>query len=214
MIALECPNCGSKLNAKRSLIGQTRNCPKCSAPIQIALPEQTVAEKTEAIPPSDPSPIRTDDASTLPHQHELAKLNRNHYYLVCDRGRVLAVWEGNGKGWMLKTTTGLVSAARSTLELPPRGDFRLVEILLEHDPDGLRLHGLRVFCLVQHWALAALSKGDDEICRKLAGPGGLSREQKGFVRAAIRERYMQDVWAKAETVMEYLANNDSLAPGV
>ena len=35
MIRVTCPHCGSKLNAKDELAGQTRKCPKCAQPVRI-----------------------------------------------------------------------------------------------------------------------------------------------------------------------------------
>ena len=216
MIVVVCPGCGSKLHAKDELAGQTRKCPKCAAPVQIVSSEpKPAAPAAEPLgEPSAEAHVEPEAAAALPQHHDLVRLNRQHYYLICDRGRVLAIWEGNGRGWMLKTNTGLVSASRSTQQLPPQGDFRLVELVLSHGESGLRLSGVHVFRLVQHWALAALAKGDDEIVRKIAGPGGLNREQKGAVRSAMKERYMHDVWASAESVMEYLANGDFHSSGV
>lgn len=52
MIRIICPGCGSKLNAKEKLVGQTRPCPKCGQPIMIATPEGH--EQMPALPLDEP----------------------------------------------------------------------------------------------------------------------------------------------------------------
>lgn len=218
MIQITCPGCGSKLNAKDELVGQTRNCPQCKTPVLIVAPppapvsgDLPLDETVVAFSPeSDTISVATEG---LPSQHFLDKLNRHHYYLVVDPGRVIAVWENNGHGWQIKTHTGLVSAARNQQLLPAAGSFRLVELQLEHVESGTRLLGLICYKLAERWALNALTRGDDVIAERIVGHAGLNRDQKTAVRNALKERFMGDVWHNAANVTEYLGNNDFHSPG-
>ena len=92
MIRITCPGCGSKLNAKDELVGQTRKCP--SAPTGL-MPCRRYRSSLKRRQTACHSP-------SLPR-----RLNREHHYLICDRTQLVASWENNGRGWMLKSGHGL-----------------------------------------------------------------------------------------------------------
>jgi hypothetical protein len=214
-IRIICPNCGSKLNAKTKLLGESRPCPKCKEPVKIAIVENH--EILPSIPLEEPDP-------NLPHLvankvemgnlRLLERLNRNFRYLICDRTMVIAAWANDGLGWMLKTNAGMVPATRNADKLPGQGNFKLVELKLESREVGLHLLGLAVYQLAQHWALTCLNEGDDRICQRVTGHGSLGREQKFAVRRILRENFMPEVWEHAKNVLDYLANNDFHSSGV
>ena len=232
MIRIQCPGCGSSLNAKRSLIGQTRQCPKCSTPITIAEPgpggmlsqrealreHGGVASCLPAAPPREGMPPAVTHAEpaaaeALPVHHWPERLERTNVYLICGRAKLAALWQNNGEGWMLRTNTGYVSALRNRDQLPSQGDFRLVELKLETKEAGRHLIGLMVYQLAARWALTSLERGDDAICAKIAGPGGLNKDQKNVVRNALKELFMYQVWERADRALEYLGNTDYHSPG-
>ena len=64
------------------------------------------------------------------------RLDRRNHYVICDPERAVALWENNGKGWMLKTDAGLASATRNPEQLPSEGDFKLVELKFKACDDG------------------------------------------------------------------------------
>jgi hypothetical protein len=212
MIRVICPNCGSKLNAKDELAGQTRKCPKCAQPVLIVAdapptpPAAGTGERSAA--------IQVDAEEGLPVLDLPDRLNRESHYLICDRTSLAASWENNGAGWMLKTTAGFISAKRNRDSLPTQGDFKLVELKFHVLPEGKRLVGLTVYQLATRWALTALNQGDDQIMAKLTGMGSLNRDQKNAVRQALRDQFMRQVWQDAAAVLEYLANTDFHSPGV
>jgi hypothetical protein len=218
MISITCSHCGSKLNAKDELAGQTRPCPKCRKPILIAAtplagttPDRIVAgDGRPGQPASSGTAAATlsPPASGLPSHHYLDRLNRQHVYYVCDRTRVIGAWENNGHGWLLRSHTGMVSAARNQQLLPQQGNFRLVEVKATPTDEGTRLIGLTCYQLADRWALNALARGDDEIVEKIVGHAGLSREQKNAVRGTLKERFMHDVWQHARAIAEFLASAD------
>ncbi len=214
MIRIICSNCGSKLNAKDELVGQTRKCPKCAQPVKI------VAESSPASPPT-PIPaepvephVEVSSDARLPKPALPERLHRSNHYLICDKTHVVATWENNGSGWMFRAGSGFLSARRARENLPSQGDFKLVELKLVVEPDGKRLEGITSYQLVTRWALTSLDQGDDAIVGKISGLGSLNRDQKNAVRQALKDQFMRPVWADAADVLEYLASADYHSPGV
>jgi hypothetical protein len=222
MIRVTCPGCGSKLNAKDQLIGETRPCPKCKTEVLISVSQTANLPAGGAQAEADDSVLGevTADAhadrtsqSTLQQLDLPERLDRENHYLICDKAHVVASWENNGQGWMLTTPFGAISATRNYEQLPAQGNFKLVELKLEVTDDGLRLRGMRVYQLAQRWALTTLDKGPDQICSKITALGHLAKEQKSAVRNIIKDQFMRHVWEDAENVLEYLANTDYHSPG-
>jgi len=163
---------------------------------------------------SSPSQVLTGSKIGLPHKDAPERLNRHNHYLICDKAKLVATWENNGRGWMLKTSSGMISALRNHEQLPSQGDFKLVELKLKATDDGLRLTGIHSYQLTQRWALTNLDKGDDKILGSITGSGFLNREQKGVVRGVIKDQFMRHVWEDAHHVLEYLMNSDFHSAGV
>ena len=128
--------------------------------------------------------------------------------MICDAARAVAVWENNGKGWMLKTDAGLASTTRNPEQLPSEGDFKLIELKFKACEDGRRLVGLVVFQLAHRWAMANLDRNDNRILTAVAGHASLNRSQKNAIRQLIHEQFMREVWEKSHEVMDYLNNAD------
>ena len=214
MIRLTCPHCGSRLNAKDELAGQTRKCPKCAEPVLIVVdPPASPAGADPHEAPSD-SQVKVATEEGLPSLDLPERLNRDSYYLICDRARLVATWANNGSGWMMKTNAGLISAKRNREKLPAEGDFKLVELKFTMTPEGKRLAGLTSYQLATRWALTVLDQGDEPIVKKITGYGCLNQDLKNVVRQALRDQFMRQVWEDAATVLEYLGNTDYHSPGV
>lgn len=206
MIRLTCPGCGSQLNAKDELVGQTRKCPKCAHPVQIVAPATANDIGLDATPTDQHIEVSTDEALPLPELP--VRLNRDSLYLICDKTHVVALWQNNGEGWMFRRGAGFASAKRNRDSLPAEGDFKLVELKFASTPEGKRLMALTVYQLVARWALTVLHEGDDQIVEKITDLGSLNRDQKHAVRMALRDQFMRQVWENAAEVLEYLANAD------
>jgi hypothetical protein len=212
MIRITCPNCGSKLDAKDELVGQTRKCPKCAQPLQIVADSAADGIALDE-PPSDQH-VQVSADKGLPVVDLPNRLNRESHYLICDKNRVVAMWENNGGGWMVRGGAGFLSARRNRDNLPAEGDFKLIELKFTMTPDGKRLSGLASYQLVTRWALNVLDQGDDLIFEKITGLGCLNRDQKNAVRQALRDQFMRPVWQDAADVLDYLGNADYHSPGV
>lgn len=219
MIRLECPNCRASLTAKDSLLGQTRRCPVCKSEVLITQSQEggsSGGSNALSATQSAEAPPRGEIAGGQPRLSlvELPpRLDRAHYYLICDRWRVIAAWESNGQGWRIRTDYGFVSAARNPEKLPNQGDFQLVELRMAEGPQGHSLRGIRVYQLAKRWALTHLERGDDAICKSILGPGSLLRAQKDAIRQHLQQQFMRDVWGNAAEVLDYLANDDYHSPG-
>jgi hypothetical protein len=212
MVRIVCPSCGSKLNAKDELVGQTRNCPKCTQPVHIVA--DAMGDTDHFSKTTSGQRIHAATEQRLPSVPLPERLNRESHYLICDKTRVVATWENDGRGWMFKTGAGFVSAKRGRESLPSEGDFKLVELKFVMAAEGKRLVGLTSYQLVTRWALTALDQGDDSIVGKIAGPGSLNRDQKNAVRQALKDQFMRPVWADAAEVLEYLSSADYHSQGV
>ena len=218
MIRLTCPSCQVRLNAKEELAGQTKKCPKCGVAVRI--PEASSAAESDA-----DEWVGLDDVAPDQHVHDvldhelppiesperLVRLNR---YLICDRTKLVAIWEDNGQGWMLKTNTGSVKARQNPDQLPSQGDFILVELIMGLTDDGLRLRGIRTYEIAKRWALTTLEQDDHRILGRVIGPGCLTKEQKAVVQKFLREQFMRSVWGESHEALDYLTNFDYHSPGV
>jgi hypothetical protein len=218
MIRFQCPSCGSTLNAKDSLAGLRRACPKCREAVLIPSPVEETAEigATQADPGSPASSDAAEAAGESPAVAGLAsrptKLCRHFRYLICDRQRLLALWQNNGQGWQMRVDNGFASASRHGDRLPTEGDFKLIELRLSPD-DGHRLTGLRVYQLARRWALRQLPRSDDAILKSIVGPCGLFREHKLIVRQQLETWLMPEIWEDARAVVDYLSGPDGHSPG-
>ena len=219
MIQITCPGCNSRLSAKDGLLGEKRKCPKCGTEVLISVvqsakvPAGTEERSAAPEPAGGDSRIHRTPEATFKQAELLERLDRQNHYLICDKAKLVATWQSDGKGWMLKTNFGLVSALRNGDKLPAQGDFKLVELRLDMTGDGLRLDGIRSYQLAQRWALTSLDKGDDQIAAKITALGFLNREQKNAVRNAIKDQFMRGVWEGADNVLAYLGNIDYHSPG-
>ena len=213
IIHITCSSCGKKLHAKDELAGRSAKCPGCGQAIRI--PE--APEPSETLPLDDADPgehvIPASEEHVATHDL-LPRLNRESHYLICDKTHLVATWENNGAGWMIRAGAGFVPAKRNREKLPNQGDFQLTELKFTMTPEGKRLTGVVSYQLVSRWALTVLDRGDDVIVEKISGPGCLNRDQKIAVRQTIREQYMAPVWQDAAAIFEYFANTDYHSHGV
>ena len=120
MIPCVCPGCGSKLEAKNRLAGRTRKMSEVRRSGGSARP---------AAGCPCPMPLPRPPFTTLTPPAFLRCTSRrgwtaSNHYVICDPARAVAVWENNGKGWMLKTDAGLASATAQPRATPLGGRFQ------------------------------------------------------------------------------------------
>lgn len=218
MIRFKCPSCQAKLNAKEELAGLTRKCPKCGATVEVPQPDASAEASSEQWAGLDDVAADQHVHDVLDHQlptveapQRLARLNR---YLIIDRTSLIALCEGSGQGWMLKTNAGLIRVSRDPEALPSQGDFTLVELVMAMTDEGLRLCGIRNYELAKRWALTTLEQGEHRILSRITGPGRLNKQQKAVVMKFLHERFMRNIWEEAAEVLDYLTNLDYHSQGV
>ena len=184
-----CPSCNSKLNAKASLEGQTRNCPKCKTPILI---RQHVDLDDPAV--ALPESAAADAGSVRPQQLEF----QNRYFVI-SFDRVIAVWEGS-KGWLVNVGSGFVPARSNMTAVPDQGTFAFVEMKMEVGiPQKLEISKIST-----RGALTVLYRDAHGILGKLEEPVDLTAAQKDALLRHLRQMFMSSVLDNADEVITYL----------
>ncbi len=224
LFQIHCPNCGSKLNAKANLIGQTRKCPKCATPFVVQHPEiepATVAEEGglyatgEAVPES--AIVLPPIANTLGGQRGPVEPNEpvvptrlefRNRYLILNPDRIIALWE-LGKGWQINVGNGFASAKKNVAAIPDQGTFAFVELVIGASDEETSTFGgprdLHVFRVSVRGALTSLYRDDNEILNKVDGPATLNAVQKNALSNYLRQHFMVEGLADADAVFAALS---------
>jgi hypothetical protein len=198
-----CPSCGSKLNAKINLIGQTRNCPKCREPVLI---QRGNSQEQTSITVNEPSIVTVQTGPTLSDgtlqiENLPKQLEFRNRYLIVGTDRIVATWE-TGKGWQVNVGNGFASAKRNFSAIPDQGNFVLVELVIALT--GIPA-GLHVFSISMRGALTSLFRDDGEILHKVDSVGKLTKNQKNLLLNYLRQNFMYEVLAEAHEVVTFLS---------
>ena len=184
-----CPSCNSKLNAKVSLIGQTRNCPKCKTPVLIQQRFDLDAPITE----SSGIVVANPDSVQVP------QLEFHNRYFVIGLDRVIAVWEAS-KGWHVNVGTGFAPARSNITAIPDQGVFAFVEMVMS---SGIP-QKLQISRISSRGALTALFRDAHAILGKLEESVDLTTAQKDAFLRHLRQMFMSSVLDNASDVIAYL----------
>jgi len=188
-----CPSCNSKLNAKVSLEGQTRNCPKCKTPVLIQrhfVLDDPVVESPE--PAADAGLVRA------------RQLEFHNRYFILGLDRIIAVWEGS-KGWHVNVGTGFAPARSNMAAIPDNGVFAFVEMIME---SGIP-QKLVISKISSRGALTVIYRDADAILGKLEEHVDLTVAQKDVFLRYLRQMFMSSVLDEAGDVIAYLASLSS-----
>lgn len=201
-IRVICKNCGSKLDAKDELRGQTRRCPKCGVPVLIEPAEPTVsapsAQFTSPTPENDEPGLKT------------LRLRQDNLYVILGSDKEIAYWKAN-EGWFLNVGNGYQAVKRVPDRIPDVGAYVLVEGYVENTDEGRRLRGMRFRALHGRGVLNALVRSETEILEKAAEPTTLSQAQKRFMLQHIRQHYFFEFTDGSPEIVEYLTGFDAHA---
>jgi len=192
-----CPSCNSKLNAKVSLEGQTRNCPKCKTPILI---QQHFDLDDPVEQPLEPAVAGTD----IVRARQLEFHNR---YFILSLDRVIAVWESS-KGWLVNVGSGFAPARNNMTAIPDNGVFAFVEMTME---SGIP-QKLVISQISSRGALIALYRDADAILGKLEKSVDLTIAQKDVLLRHLRQMFMSNVLDEAGGVITYLMTLSPIEP--
>ena len=188
---ISCPHCHRKLNAKVSLIGQTRNCPVCKTPIEILQRYNIDAPEEELS--SSPS----DGVITM----RPPQLSFHHRYFILGLDRLVAVWECN-KGWHVNVGTGFAPARSNMAAIPDQGVFAFVEMVME---SGLPKR-LLISRIASRGALTVLCREAHAILGKLEEHIELTAIQKDVLLRHMRLTFMSSVLDGADQIINYLTS--------
>ena len=187
---IRCPSCNSKLNAKVSLIGQTRNCPKCKTPVLIQQQRYDLDDPVAGVP--ETTPANAD--SVRPQQLEF-----HNRYFILGLDRLVAFWEGS-KGWQVNVGSGFAPARSNMAAIPDQGVYAFVEMVME---SGVP-HKLRISKISTRGALLAIYRDANAILEKLEEHVDLTVPQKDTLLRHLRQMFMSSVLDEAGDVIAYL----------
>jgi len=196
-----CPSCNSKLNAKVSLIGQTRNCPRCKTPVLIQQRYDLDAPTAEA-PSGDAVGAGASESAEFisnPGSVKAPQLEFQNRYFILGLDRLVAVWEGS-KGWHVNVGSGFAPARSNMLAIPDQGVFAFVEMVMV----GGIPQKLKISKISTRAALMALFRDAHAILGKLEEPVELTVAQKDVLLRHLRQMFMSSVLDGASEVMDYL----------
>lgn len=125
---------------------------------------------------------------------------RNHY-MVCDHKDVVARYEHDDRGWMVKLKDGFVRAKLVSGKIPQFGKFVLVEVGVKQADDGLHLESVNPFRLADQYALNKLAKDDDAILTAITGRSELNTAQRSHVRDLVKKHFLPHVAAEVDQFM-------------
>jgi len=186
-----CPSCNSKLNAKTSLEGQTRNCPKCKTPILIQRYFELDAPES-ALPES--AAVDVDYVQTQ-------QLEFHNHYFILGLDRIVAVWEGS-KGWNVNVGAGFSPARSNMSAIPDQGTFAFVAMIMDSGvPQKLEISKIS-----SRGALIALYRDAHAILGKLEEPVDLTVAQKDVLLRHLHQMFMSSVLENADDVIAYLTS--------
>ena len=186
-----CPSCNSKLNAKASLEGQTRNCPKCKTPVLIQ----------RYFDLDDPSTEPPDVIAANPNSVRSLQLEFHNRYFILGLDRLIAVWEGN-KGWHVNVGAGFAPARANLAAIPDQGTFAFVEMPMDLGvPQKLQISKIS-----SRGALTVLFRDANAILGKLEEPTDLTVVQKDILLRYLRQVFMSNVLESADDVVAYLTS--------
>ena len=216
-IRVICGSCGSKIDAKDELRGQTRRCPKCRQPILIEPAAQPQAPKPQPVKTEQsqarPANAASDAASPATEGLKMRRLRPDDLYFVVGSDKLVAYWK-SGEGWMLNVGNGFSQVKRSPGLIPDLGEFVLAEGRVAQTDNGRRLKAMRFWSLTGRGVLLALGRGETEILEKAQFPTVPSGSQKRFILEQIRKLYFRDFTDDALEVVEFLTSFDSHSQSV
>ena len=186
-----CPSCNSKLNAKSSLEGQTRNCPKCKTPVLIQ----------RHFDLDDPIVQSQDAADAMTDYVRPMQLEFQNRYFILGLDRLVAVWDGN-KGWHVNVGSGFAPVRTNMSAIPDQGVFAFVEMVIN---EGIP-QKLQISRISSRGALTVLFRDAHAILGKLEEHVELTVAQKDVLLRYLRQIFMSNVLDGTNDVIIYLTS--------
>ena len=124
-----------------------------------------------------------------------------NHYLICDHKDVVARWDNDGKGWMIRLKDGFTRAATVSTEIPSFGNFVLIEVGVERLSDGLHLIQIIGFQLEPTYALHKLTKGDDMVLNTIQSSAPLNQRQITHVKSLVKTNFLPHIWPEMDALL-------------
>ena len=124
-----------------------------------------------------------------------------NHYLICDHKDVVARWDNDGKGWMIRLKDGFTRAATVSTEIPSFGNFVLIEVGVERRSDGLHLSQIIGFQLEPTYALHKLTKGDDVVLNTIQSSATLNQRQITHVKSLVKTNFLPHIWPEMDALL-------------
>ena len=162
----------------------------------------TVVEGDSSPPPEPKSrAVDVENAELFSRRDAPERLGALSHYLICDHKDVVARWQNDGKGWMIRLKDGFTRAATVSTEIPSFGKFILIEIGCERRGDGIHLSNISPYRLQPTYALTKLTKGDDTILTSILRRAPLNNAQKSHVRTLVKSKFLPHMWPVMDTLI-------------
>ena len=198
MIRIRCPHCQEALKAPPSLAGKKGRCPACRGVVPIA------AEVARAAHAGPVASLGADNNNTATNEAEgltlsvPESLRRNCHYLICNSREIVARWDDDGKGWMVRIKDGFVKAIQNPKQIPSMGNYIFIEIEITNTGVRQQLTGVHGFSLLSDFVLNKLTKkNENTILEGVAGTAELNDRQRALVRQQINAKYLPNIWEDA-----------------
>ena len=191
MIRTRCPHCQEPVKAPDSLAGKKGRCPECRGVIHLPAGKSAI----ESVGPSIQHSTNTQAGLALAVPDSL---RRNCHYLICSSREIVARWDDDGKGWMIRIKDGFVKATQNPKQIPSMGNYIFIEIEITKKDAGQQLTGVHGFSLPGDFVLNKLTKkNENTILEGVEGTAALNDRQRALVRQRVNAKYLPNIWDDA-----------------
>ena len=186
MIRTRCPHCQEPVKAPDALAGKKGRCPECGGVIPLPADKSDLKSGTPIQhSANDPAGL----ALAVPES-----LRRNCHYLICNSREIVARWDDDGKGWMIRIKDGFVKATQNPKQIPSMGHYVFIEIEIAKKDAGQQLAGVHGFSLPGDFVLNKLTKkNENTILEGVEGTTALNDRQRALVRQRVNAKYLPSI---------------------
>jgi hypothetical protein len=133
--------------------------------------------------------------------HVPKHLDLMSHYMVCNHKDIIARWQSDGRGWLVRVKDGFARASTVANHIPQFGKFLLIEVGVERRDDGIHLRNVTAFRLQEHYALTKLVHGDDQILGTVNGVAELNPQQRAHIRALVHQKFLPHIWPELDELL-------------
>ena len=169
---------------------------------EAAAQEALAAESGLARTTAPAAGIHHGDGSDV---HVPKHLDVMSHYMICNHKDIIARWQSDGRGWLVRVKDGFARASTVANHIPQFGKYVLIEVGVERRDDGIHLRAVTAFRLQEHYALTKLVHGDDQILGTVTGVGELSPQQRSHVKSLVHQKFLPHIWPELDEMLPEFA---------